>query len=108
MNDLVVIRHGVRMNRHCSHRPSEAKDCPYCDICEHGATAYMHCEECNKDKSWMEGDITDKEMLDLLEELEAHHLGYMERNTPKRWYHCGPKLMPMFIARVRKALGIVT
>ena len=86
------------MNRHCRdinrHKPSESKDCPYCDICEHGRTAFAHCDECNTNKSWLDKPITKAEVREVLRQFSGLGLWIM-RQSPKRYYGAGVQLAPL-------------
>ena len=110
MSKSLLVKVGkFKMNRHCraakSHHPSEAKQCPYCRVCPHGCTEYMHCRECHKDESWRHRPLTARELDRAITYLESGgKLGSVVR-YPKNLMRFGGEPTPLrqlIVAELRR------
>jgi len=109
MHDLHVKVGKYLMNKHCwerkQHKPSESKSCPYCRLCRHGCTEYMHCDKCNADDSWMKQPISDAELHRVLDYLGSHSGDTRCYRFPKgKRNYRSIHILPMAVAKLRSLL----
>lgn len=106
MNNLIVKRKGVQMNRHCRHSPKAAKDCPYCNFCKHGCTEHMICDECSKHRAFMKKPITRREIEQCLREFASIDPGYLRRRHPSNPRNGNElALIPLAVKKFRELLA---